>query len=437
MRLITPGAAFVAAASLLAAAPSGAAAAKHPSPNGRCQITINVAPRQITAGDPVIIFGRLICPRHAQQPVRLFHHIAGRAGFSFVQRTTTDANGFYAFSRAAERVETNRSWFVRSRGAQSATRAIRVAAQVTLNGPPEGTQILTGPANAVTFTGTVDPADAGARLLLQRQNADNGNGWAHIGSGTVGPGGKYSIGHVFRVPGDANIRTLVLSQGRNIPSPSNVLQYEISQAQNPNLTINAAPDPITFGQSVVISGKAVNGAGQPLALLAHIARQGFTPVAQVTAASDGSYTFPAQMPLRSTFYEVRGAHAHSAVLFEGVKDALTAQVSGTTVASGQTLTFSGTVSPAHPGHVIYLQRQNANSGEFHVVQVSTLDSSSAYSITHRFYGAGSGNYRVFIPGGRENGGAHSQLFSITVTPAGAETLTPDPSGNSSLPASGQ
>ena len=40
--------------------------------------------------------------------------------------------------------------------------------------------------------------------------------------------------HTFVVPGDANIRVLVRSQRRNAPSPSNVLTYEISQAQNPS-----------------------------------------------------------------------------------------------------------------------------------------------------------------------------------------------------------
>jgi hypothetical protein len=203
------------------------------------------------------------------------------------------------------------------------------------------------------------------------------------------------------------------------------------------LTVVATPDPITFGQTVVISGTAANSAGKPLTLFAHTARQGFAPVAQVTAGSDGSYAFAPQMPVRNTFYEVRGPHAHSAILYEGVKDLLTANVSGTTVASGQTLTFSGTVAPDHAGHVIYLQRQNANDGDFHVVQLSTLNNASAYSITHRFYDAGSGNYRVFIPGGHENGGARSQVFAITVTPAAPETLTPDPSGNSSLPPDGQ
>ncbi len=108
---------------------------------------------------------------------------------------------------------------MRSHGAESANRGVRVAAQVTLNGPPEGTQILTGVANRVTFTGTVTPADVGARVILQRQNALTGNEWHRIDSGVVEAGGGYSITHTFIVPGDANLRVLVRSQGRNVRQP--------------------------------------------------------------------------------------------------------------------------------------------------------------------------------------------------------------------------
>ncbi len=38
--------------------------------------------------------------------------------------------------------------------------------QVTLSGPPEGAELLTGVPNTVTFTGTVNPTDVGARVIL-------------------------------------------------------------------------------------------------------------------------------------------------------------------------------------------------------------------------------------------------------------------------------
>lgn len=438
-KLLRP--AVVAATSLLALAPAGAQARKHSNPSGRCAININVAPRRITAGDPVVIFGRLQCRNtnnDAGQTVRLFHKVGHVGGFSYVQSTTTDANGFYEFARADGVVDTNRAWRVRARGAQSGAKAIKVAAQVTLSGPAEGTQLLTGPANRVTFTGTVNPTDVGARVILQRQNAATGSDdWRRIDAGVVGSGGAFTIVHRFIVPGDANLRVLVRSQGRNVPSPSNVLEYEITQAQNPNLTIESSADPITVGQSVLISGTVAGAASQPVTLLARTRSQSFAPVAQATTDASGNYAFPAQAPINSTFYKVTSGGKSSAVLYEGVKDLLTAQVSATTITAGQGVTFSGAVAPDHTGHVIYLERLNANSQDYHVIEVTTVGSGSTYSIEHKFFDAGTKTVRVFIPGGPENQGAASAPFTIQVNPGAASSLTPEAPGNSTAPTEGK
>ncbi len=184
--------AIVAAASLLAPTIAGARPHKHSNPSGRCDVALNVAPRQITAGDSVLAFGRLRCTRRANaagQAVQLWEHVHGAAGYALAQSTTTDARGFYELTQSG--VQSNVSFYVRSHRAQSATRHVKVAAQVTVAGPPEGTQLLTGRANQVTFTGTVNPADVGARVTLQRQNALTGNEWRRIDRGTVVVGGTF------------------------------------------------------------------------------------------------------------------------------------------------------------------------------------------------------------------------------------------------------
>jgi hypothetical protein len=324
---------------------------------------------------------------------------------------------------------------------------------VTLSGPPEGTQILTGRVDAVTFSGTVDPADVGARVVLQRQSALTGDEWREIGLGRVQAGGAFTIVHAFKVPGDANIRVLVRSQGRNVPSPSNVLTYDISQAENPELTIAASADPIVFGQSVTISGTLAGGAGKPVTLLAHTANQhGFAQVAQATTDGSGNYAFPAQAPVNSTYYEVQAADRSipscprvaackgpilkSAVLYEGVRDVLSAQVSATSILEGQTLTFTGSVAPSHPGHVIYLQRQSTVDHEFQVVQVGIISPESTFSVAHQVFSTGTQVFRVYVPGDPENAGAASQLFTVQVTPAPAATLMAEAPGNTSGPAEG-
>jgi hypothetical protein len=459
-RMLIPAA--MAVTVLLALAPASAFAYKHHSPRGRCGVSMQVAPTHIVAGDSAIVFGRLRCDRRAKvggQEVKLYAHLVGVPGFTAVQSTTTEGRGFYEFSPADSTIETSRYFFVRSHGARSATKPIRVAAQVTLNGPAEG-QLLTGFPNRVTFTGSLPPADAGARVILQRQNALTGNQWRHIDSGVVEPSGDFTIVHTFVVPGDANIRVLVRSQGRNVPSESNVLAYSVSQAQNPDLTIQASADPIAFGETVTISGKLTSGGAGPITLLAHTARQGgFAPVAQSSTNAAGEYTFPAQAPVNSTFYKVQAApvsscaglppgascppaaarsrKVSSAVLYEGAKDTLTAQAAPTTVQAGQSVTFSGAVSPEHVGHVVYLERQNAHDPGFHVVQVAIVGAGSTYSITHRLYDTGSKVLRVSIPGDPDNEGTVSQPFTIQVTSAPASALTPEAPENSILPPEGE
>ena len=441
MRLARVVSVWAVAALSLGLFATGASAFKHSSPLGRCRASIQVVPRRTTAGEPVVVFGRLTCRGRtsaADQVVRLFHHLRGGApGFTYVQSTTTDAQGFYQFQRADGVVETSRVWHVRSHRAESANKGVLVAAQVTLSGPPEGTQILTGAPNKVTFTGTVNPADAGARVILQRQNALTGNEWHRIDIGEVEANGDFSITHTFIVPGDASIRVLVRSQGRNVPSTSDVLGYEISQAQNTELTIDSSADPILYGQSAAISGVLKGGADQPVTLLARTVRQqGFAAVAQATTNAGGEYAFPAQAPVNSTFYKVQGDGKISAALFEGVKDILSAQVSATSVPEGQPLTFTGSVAPSHPGHIVYLERQNASGTGFHVVQVGTLTPESTFSIAYEVYSTGTQVFRVYIPGGPENEGAASQLFPIQVTPVAAAALMPEAPGNSTLPSEG-
>ena len=175
-------------------------------------------------------------------------------------------------------------------------------------------------------------------------------------------------------------------------------------------------------------------------------------MAQVNTNSEGVYSFAPQAPVNSTFYRVQGSgqpcrqprggrckghKLSSAVLYEGVKDVLTAQVSATTVQAGQAITFSGTVSPDHTGHAIYLERQDAHGPGFHVIQVGFVGAGSAYSIVHQLYDAGTKVLRVFIPGGPENQGAASQPFSIQVTPAPPSSLMPESPENSKLPPEGQ
>jgi hypothetical protein len=94
------------------------------------------------------------------------------------------------------------------------------------------------------------------------------------------------------------------------------------------------------------------------------------------------------MPKQSTFYEVTGTGKTSSRLFEGVRYGLTASASASSVAAGSPVTLSGTVTPGHEGHPVYLQVQNLSGIGFHTVGVGQVTGAATYSISHAFYAPG-------------------------------------------------
>ena len=457
----------------VAVVPAGASAAKHRglrhstlATPGHCRLTINVAPRFVQAGESAEVFGQLSCKNGqstAGQPVTIVQR-SGGAPAATSASTTTDGLGSYRLVSAP--LQTDSLFRASVAGAHSGERRVTVAANVSLSTPPtpaDGSELLTGAglflgpnghrltrvSNRITFAGTVSAAEQGAEVILQRQNAVFGEGWHRVGRGVVQAGGGFSIVHVFRVPGDANMRVVVRPFRFNGRGVSETRSYEISQAQNPLLTIQSSANPLTYEQPTTISGAlggttAAARAGTPVTLLARTRMQHvFVPVAQTTTGAGGKYAFSAQKPLQSAFYRVTGQGQLSAVLFEGVKYALTAAVSPTGAQVGQPVTFSGTVTPWHAGHVVYLQAQDRSGVGFHVVQVAAVNpptvpgGPSTFSFSHAFYNAGVSprKVRVKVPGDPQNQGVASPLLEIALAPAA--TPAAEALGNSSLPGPGQ
>ncbi len=363
----------------------------------------------------------------------MYEHVAGAGPFQVLGTATTGAGGFYSI--VAPNLTANSSFYAASVGGRSATRTVKVSPQVTLTGPAETAQIFTGRRGAQTFSGVVSPADTGAEVVLQRESATANEEWGVIQRGIVGPGGAYFFTHVFGRPGDANLRVVVRAHRRlSVRGISNTLSYSISQRENPRLTIDTSADPISYGQPVTLSGVVAGAASKPVTLMARSKEGAFAPVATGTTDASGNYAFT-QTPLQSTIYRVTSGGVHSSLLFEGVKYVLTAAVSATTVSSGQALTFSGTVTPARVGHVVYLERRNAFGGGFHVVDVATVAADSTYVINHAIFGAGTEVFRVKVPGDPLNQAISSTPFSIDVTPAAPAALSPH--AQSKLPGEGK
>jgi hypothetical protein len=366
----------------------------------------------------------LSCPEAASaaaQTVTLYQRLAHTQGFNAIATATTEANGMFTFAPAD--LEASSSFYVIADGARSASSTVMLAPQVTLSSPTAGAQLPVGSAraaragadsvNAVTFTGTVSPATAGATVSLQRE--EHKEEWARIGGGPVNEEGKFSITHTFLKPGEASIRVVVHSHGLAMRAISTPVSYLIARRRHSKITIAASANPLAFGQSLTITGTVAGAAGQTLTLLAQTGDGAFTPVAQ-GAANGNAYSFSAS-PLQSTRYRVRTATATSPVLAESLTYALTAEPSTATVPAGAQLSITGTLAPFHEGQSVELERLDTPASNYSVIAVASVTSFAGYSISYAFPTVGAETLRVKAAGDAELQSATSADLTIEVTPA--------------------
>lgn len=397
------------AAGALALAPGAAQAAS--------QVTINATPNPDVTGDPVTIYGQLAAGRQADRRVTLWHRIAGQHRFTPVSRTRTTATGFYVFQRAEGVVRTNRRWFVRAGGARSGVVPERVFAEVRLDSPPA--DVLTR--RRVRFTGRVTPGGVhrGQHVLLQSAVGANGDRWRTIDRGRIRRAGTFVIGHRFGRPGSRTVRVVLPRDRFNLRSASSPVSFDVQGRQNPRFTLHASTHAIAEGGSVTLTGRlrGPHGAGRVVTLFARDARHGYQAVASTTTGAGGRYAF-AQAPLYNSLYAARAnaGRRRSAPVAVGVHDVVTAAPSTGLAHVGDTVTVTGSVIPAKPGHIVYLQRRG-DDGAFHTIRVTRLGGASQYLFRHTFTNPGVKTYRVLVPGGAWNLRGLSDPFAVTVLPS--------------------
>ena len=411
---------------VVAVSPGVAAAA----PRHNRGLTISATPNPIVAGEGVLIYGQLKGTQVAGQTIRLYHRINPSPFFSLIGVTTTDSFGFYKFTREEGVVMSNRSWFVRGPGlTHSRTVHERVAALLGINASSTNADTSA----PITFTGTVTPNHAGQHVFLQEHNG-SGDDWRTIDSGVLGGTSSYSIAHRFPVPGDRDLRVVLRDDPRNIRSESDPVTVTIQQAQVADFTINTSNPIVPEGAAATISGALdMAGTATPeqstsVSLWGRTRTEShFVKLQDTSTGTDGSYRFTVQ-PTVNTVYQVRTTSApprHIAVLFEGVQDVLqfAADRSNTTV--GGKVTFTGSVTPGKPGHLIYLQRLGADN-DWHLAEVTLVRPNSTFQFVWRFGKAGSQRFRARIFSDPSNIGTHSAPVALTVSPTVAPISTLPP-----------
>jgi hypothetical protein len=277
--------------------------------HGRCHVVIDLTPSRLTAGESATVVGSVTCPLAAEaseQTVTVYRRASGTQGFVVAGTTTTEASG--AFGLTTEAVDANSVFYASAQNARSKRATVRVTPLVTISGPPADTQLAAASRSdasarardTLTFTGTVSPTDAGARLVLERESAIGSENWHRIGLGLLGADGAYSISHTFARAGSATIRVVVRGNGL-LAVASEPLTYEIAPRQNQRLTIDAVKPLLTAqvsatsvqaGQRLTFSGTLTpTHAGQPVYLQRqNVSGIGFRVVDIGTLTADGSYS---------------------------------------------------------------------------------------------------------------------------------------------------
>lgn len=420
----------------LASVPAMAEAAPHHNHG----LTIAATPNPIIAGDAVLIYGQLNAPHPGNRTVVLYHRINPAPFFTVIGTTKTTSTGFYEFNRPQNPITdlsvvlTNRSWFVRAPAVpgniHSRTVHERVAAEVSLTPPtPPSTSFLTS--QPVVFTGSVAPDHAGGPVLLQEQTGTAGNAWKTLKAGRLDNASQFSIAYRFKVPADHTVRVFFPEDARNIAGFSDSVTVVVQQKEIPGFTINTSAPIIPIGTPATISGVlSMPGTTTPdpgvmVTLWGHTDGLPYAPITGTTTGMDGSYSFTVT-PGQNEEYQVRTTFAParaSAQLFEGVQDTVTINPSSTTSSVGQSITFTGIVTPDKAGHEIDLERLGAD-GHYHVVAVGFVNASSAYQFTWTFGTPGTKTFRVHISGGPENVGNSSNPVSIAVLLPPVTSLPP-------------
>ena len=417
--------------------PSTPEAAAPASARG-CSVTIEASAARIVAGETVTVFGKVSCPSGLADAKRQVITVseatpasggANARSFSALATASPEADGSYQLAPVA--LSANTIFRVRV-GRHGAHTSVRVAPIVTLSAPAPvalpasiGAHARAAQRNKATFSGTVSPASAGARVALQVAYASDGEEWRTIAFGQVVEG-RYSITHGFRIPGEAKVRVIAHAKGGTAPGVSEAVSYTIPAPQNPQLTILASANPLSFGESVTLGGVAAGAVTQPVTLLARTAGGAFAPLATTTSDASGNYSFAAT-PEVNTYYEVSYAGEKSIALFEGVKYGLALTAPQATTAAGTPFTVAGSVTPARAGTTVYLERESAAGIGFHAIASGAVNADGTFALAHTFESATNATLRVRVAGDAQNRGSASAPFALAVTPAPAATLTPEAS----------
>ncbi|MGI8414057.1 MAG: alkaline phosphatase family protein [Solirubrobacteraceae bacterium] len=196
------------------------------SASRRAALRIGSAPNPSIAGGQVLISGHLGGAASSGSRILLWQREAGQRRFRPVAVTRTDASGHFTITRPAGSVQSNRAWYVTVRSGTSAIVDQRVHALITLmaptpasaTSPPSSTaapKATAVPGERVRLSGSVTPAHPGQSILLSQHFP---RGWVVIAHPRLDGSSQFSVNHIFRSQGIAQVRVVLPGDPRNMRS---------------------------------------------------------------------------------------------------------------------------------------------------------------------------------------------------------------------------
>lgn len=207
-------------------------------------------------------------------------------------------------------------------------------------------------------------------------------------------------------------------------------QAETTVVVSPALTLTVAPLSTLWDTTATITANL----GLPVTQLT-LSRKAageadFTPLGTLTTGADGTIATPLLRCRVTTTYRVEYAGGDafapaSAEVVAGVRPRLAFAIAQSSVYEGWKVTFSGQVTPAHPGAHVVLERLTGD--EWTAVRTLTLSSASTFKYRWTSVGRGSLWFRITMPADAEHVKGWSARRSVVVknpNPYGVPTSQP-------------
>lgn len=187
--------------------------------------------------------------------------------------------------------------------------------------------------------------------------------------------------------------------------------------------ITVAPTTITYGSSASVTGVLTDLDGVPLAGRTTRLQSRppgtatWTTVRTLTTSSTGTVSTSVKPSANREYRLISDATsayaaAASAAVLVKVRQKVTAALSASSIAFGQTVTIKGSVAPNHAGKSVILQRYY--SGAWHTVKTATLTSTSTYSFSYRPGSTGTRTLRVYRPADADHAAGTSPTMKLTI-----------------------